>query len=155
MVRRLLYVSVAIMGLAVPSNGYSDTDEGLRPGYWRVTFVAPVPGAVMEEMCMDRSTERGLVAQTSRREASRCARYDEKFTASGATVDTVCLTDGVTYTSHREITYNSATQFTNVYRFSRKKGGGPSIENVLVTQGNWLGSCPASMKPGDVATSHR
>jgi hypothetical protein len=146
------FVSIIAGCFALTAAAYGDTSTPLRPGLWRITTtVALVPGRVgTNDMCMDRATERRLITSTSEKPPENCSRYDRTFTATGATVDTVCSMQGMTSTTHRVVTYVSDTAYAVNIRAASTRPNTQPYEATIVSHAKWQGPCPASMKPGDM-----
>lgn len=149
--KRGTVIGVFVGCFVLATTAHSDTGSHLRPGLWRVTLSGPRMSNRVASygLCMDRATERALVASTSPRDRENCSRYDTNFTPTGAVVDTVCVLEGVTYTSHRVVTYVGDTAYAEKTHFQRTQPNGPPIEDSLLMQAKWESPCPVSMKPGD------
>ena len=138
--------------LCLSATAHTETSSHLKPGLWSVSVSASSHPDILatHKMCIDKTTERSLVAPMSETRPAGCSKYASQFTPAGATIDTVCTLDGGTSTTHRVLTYMGDTAYTMVLHGQRTQPGSPLYEDTLSEKGTWQGPCPPSMKPGDM-----
>lgn len=87
-----------------------------------------------------------------RRAHLECSARSVTKSDNGADIDTVCMVNDTTLTSHIhvDIIGNDAFHQTVETRYSPAFAGHGN--QVTITDGKRLGNCPAGMKPGDYVT---
>lgn len=125
-----------------------------KPGLWEMTM--DMPDTKMKTMknsvCVDETiADRWMKAggQMGMKDV-KCSRHDVTPTATGAVVDQVCDTGGRTITSHIELTTISDTSFKQSIKSTMSPPVMGKSESDVEMTANWMGACPANMKPGDM-----
>ena len=141
--------------LTLSAAAHGATSSHLKPGLWSVTTSTATNPHLLATytMCIDQATERRLVTHTTETPPVECSKYETQFTPTGATIDTVCSMLGGTSTTHRVVTYMGDSAYTMVMHAQRMQPNKPLYEDTISQKGTWQGSCPPSMKPGDMSQS--
>jgi hypothetical protein len=127
-----------------------------KPGLWEITTTntgnARVPPLV-EKVCLDAATDQLLYKVGAGASQKMCGRVDLTNVGGKVVIDSECKIAGSTATIHSTTTMSgdTASHMDNTVHYEPAlfgKSGSTSTQDA-----KWLGSCPASMKPGDVETT--
>ena len=132
---------------------------GQNGGLWQLTQSLPqTDGSSKLKICI--SPEQGAtLAQTGQDFLGKaemahlvCSVHTVRKQDDGADIDSVCAVNDTTLTStvHVDIIGHSAYHQTAETRYSPAFAGHGDL--VTITDGKWLGDCPAGMAPGDLIT---
>jgi len=119
-----------------------------KPGLWEVKVNAgsQMPAMTMQQ-CTDASTDKDMSSTFSPMAKEMCAKQDMQKTATGLVIDATCTVNGVTSTSHTEITGD----FNSAYTVKvATKSNGKIPDAVTMMEAKWMGACKADQKPGDI-----
>ncbi len=125
-----------------------------KPGLWAMTV--DMPDTKMKTMnnsvCVDETIADRWMKAAGQMGASdvKCSKHDITPTATGAVVDQVCETGGRTIASHIELTSISDTSFKQSVKSTMSPPVMGRSESDVEMVANWMGACPANMKPGDM-----
>lgn len=130
---------------------------GQNGGLWQLTQSLPqTDGSSKLKICI--SPQQGAtLAQTGQDFLGKpemlhldCSVHTVRKQDDGADIDTVCAVNNTTLTStvHVDIIGHSAYHQTAETRYSPAFAGRGDL--VTITDGKWLGDCPAGMAPGDL-----
>jgi hypothetical protein len=124
-----------------------------KAGLWELKMLragSPAPEMTMQH-CTDETTDKKMTTQLSPMAKQNCTRNDTQKTATGYVIDSVCSFNGVTMTSHSEVTgdFNSAYSVKVTSHNDGAPAGAPRDANMTL-EAKWLGACPADQKPGDI-----
>lgn len=132
---------------------------GQKPGLWQLTQSLPqMGGSYKQKICV--SAKQGATLAVTgqdflgKPEMARlsCTVHTVRKQDDGADIDSVCEVNDTTLTSniHVDIIGHDAYHQTAETRYSPAFAGHGDL--VTITDGKWLGDCPANMKPGDFVT---
>jgi Protein of unknown function (DUF3617) len=128
-----------------------------KPGQWemKVTTEKPVGGwNISAKMCIDAATDRELMDFGLRMSKDSCKRYDMKRAGATWVIDAECAFGPVK--SATKTTISGDFQSAVTVRTEGTTEGIPGVakgpQPTLMTQtARWIGTCPAELKPGDIA----
>jgi hypothetical protein len=138
---------------------YKVSRLGQRAGLWQLTQTLPqLGGRSVAKICVNdaQGEKLALIGHDlpGKPEMARleCSARSVTKSDDGADIDTVCMVNDTTLTSHIhvDIIGNEAFHQTVETRYSPAFAGHGN--QVTVTDGKRLGDCPAGMKPGDYVT---
>jgi len=132
---------------------------GQKPGLWLLTQSLPqMEGSSKQKICV--SAQQGATLALTGHDflgkpemkGLQCSVHTVRKSDSGADIDTVCDVRDTTLTSkvHVDIIGHDAYHQTAETRYSPAFAGHGDL--ITITDGKWLGDCPANMKPGDFVT---
>lgn len=154
--------SASIEASAVSSESVAETAPEMpsgRAGLWQLTQTLPqMDGHSVSRICVDEAqgARLALIGQDlpGKPEMIRleCSARQVSKSGDSADIDTVCMVNGTTLTSHihTDIVGDDAFHQTVETRYSPAFAGHGN--QVTVTDGKRLGACPTGMKPGDYIT---
>lgn len=124
-----------------------------KPGLWEMTMALPGrAGATMTSRdCVDeRSEERGRRRALDDAQDARCEQRNLKRSADVVEFDFVCASSKGKTEGHVKLKGDMSTRYSmeSKARFDPPRGG--MSEAQMSLQGQWLGACPADMKPGEM-----
>ncbi len=122
-----------------------------KPGLWTLTnTLGEGKPPMVTRLCIDKATQRRLIAMGHSTLGSMCSRHTETVIGSTVTSESVCKMGGSTLTSRRVITFSGDTAFhTETHgTFSPPSMGRKTTQ--AVQDARWIGRCPAGMAPGDL-----
>jgi hypothetical protein len=151
-------MAAAFLALALaPTAAAADDDPPLRkPGLWEVTTTREGGAAMPKaQMCTDASTQAQWngMGKGMRKEMD-CSKREAHRAGAVFTMDSVCKFMGSTQTTHVVVTSVSENEYTMemaMHADPPRKYGKPDTK--MAQRGQWLGPCPADMKPGDMKIS--
>jgi hypothetical protein len=115
-----------------------------KAGLWEVTIAGSHPFKVRQ--CSDAASDQAL-AQVGIGLSQDCERRDVHASGDTITVDSVCKAAGKTRASHIVITGSLDSKYTmTVTSQAAGIAGGPP----MTLHSEWLGTCAANQRPGDV-----
>ena len=138
---------------------YKVSRLGQRAGLWQLTQTLPqLGGKSVAKICVNdaQGEKLALIGQDLPGKAEmsglECSARQVTKSDDGADIDTVCMVNDTTLTSHIhvDIIGNEAFHQTAETRYSPAFAG--HGDQVTVTDGKRLGDCPAAMAPGDYIT---
>ncbi len=128
-------------------------------GLWQLTQSLPqMGGSSKQKICVD-ANQGATLALTGQDFLGKpemvrlvCSVHTVRKSDDGADIDTVCEVNDTTLTSkvHVDIIGHAAYHQTAETRYSPGFAGHGDL--VTITDGKWLGDCPATMKAGDLVT---
>jgi len=144
-------LSAASAGIVTTARG--DELPTRRAGLWEVRMVdaaSNVAGMSMQH-CTDASTDKEMISNLSPMAAQTCSKNDVRKAAAGYVADAVCTVNGMSMTSHSDITGDFNSAYT-VKVTSQSRGGpaGVARDMTMTVEAKWLGPCKPGQKPGDI-----
>ena len=139
---------------ALPAHAASAVEMPTRKaGLWEIKMVktgGPLPEMTMQH-CTDETTDKQMTSTFSPMSKEICSKNDTVKTTTGYTTDAVCTINGMSLTSHSDITgdFNSAYTVT-VTTHSQGGAAGAARDNTMTMQAKWLGACKPDQKAGDI-----
>ncbi len=139
---------------------YKVSRLGQRAGLWQLTQTLPqLGGRTVAKICVNdaQGEKLALIGHDlpGKPEMTNleCSARSVNKSDDGADIDTVCMVNDTTLTSHIhvDIIGNDAFHQTVETRYSPAFAGHGN--QVTITDGKRLGDCPDSMRPGDYVTS--
>lgn len=127
-----------------------------KPGLWQVSMELPGrAGATMtSQHCVDeRSDEKSQRRALDDAADARCEQHNVKRSPGLFEADYRCLSARGKTEGHLRLAGDMTSRYTmdNQMRFDPPRGG--RSEARMTLQGQWLGACPADMKPGEMRMS--
>jgi Protein of unknown function (DUF3617) len=124
-----------------------------KAGLWELKMLragSPAPEVTMQH-CTDETTDKKMTTQLSPMAKQNCTKNDTQKTATGYVTDSVCSFNGVTMTSHSEVTgdFNSGYSVKVTSHNDGAPAGAPRDTNMTL-EAKWLGPCAADQRPGDI-----
>lgn len=124
-----------------------------KPGLWEIRMIdadTKAAGMTMQQ-CTDAATDKDLTSNLSPMAKQTCAKNDVRKTAAGYMTDAVCTVNGMSMTSHSDITgdFNSAYTVNVTSKASGTPANAPH-EMAMTVEAKWLGPCQPNQKPGDI-----
>lgn len=124
-----------------------------KPGLWEIRMLdaATKAAGMTMQQCTDAATDKDLTSNLSPMAKQTCSRNDVRKTAAGYMADAVCTVNGMSMTSHSDVTgdFNSAYTVQVTSKVSGAPGGVPR-ETTITIEAKWLGPCKPDQKPGDI-----
>lgn len=124
-----------------------------KPGLWEIRMLdtaTKVAGMTMQQ-CTDAATDKDLTSNLSPMAKQTCSRNDVRKTAAGYMTDAVCTVNGMSMTSHSDVTGDFNSAYT--VQVTSKVSGAPANvpqEATMTVEAKWLGPCKPDQKPGDI-----
>jgi hypothetical protein len=149
----------ASLAVSEAAPAYQVSALGQKAGLWQLTQTLPqLGGKSVAKICVNdaQGEKLALIGQDlpGKAEMARleCSARTVTKSDDGADIDTVCMVNDTTLTSHIhvDIIGNEAFHQTAETRYSPAFAG--HGDQVTVTDGKRLGDCPAGMKAGDYVT---
>ena len=107
MTRRLFRLPIVIVALLICGAPALAIELPTRKaGLWELKMLragSPMPEMTMQH-CTDETTDKKMTTSLSPMAKQNCTRNDTQKTATGYVTDSVCSFNGVTMTSHSEVT---------------------------------------------------
>jgi Protein of unknown function (DUF3617) len=124
-----------------------------KAGLWEIRMTrtgGPLPEMTMQH-CTDETTDKQMTSTFSPMSKEICSRNDTVKTETGYTTDSVCAINGMSMSSHADITGDFNSAYT-VKVTSHSQGGpaGASRDSTMTLEAKWLGACKADQKAGDI-----
>jgi hypothetical protein len=123
-----------------------------KAGLWEIKMSTggPLPEMTMQH-CTDETTDRQMTSTFSPMSKEICSKNDTLKTETGYTTDSVCSVNGMSMTSHADITGDFNSAYT-VKITSHSQGGaaGAARDSTMSMQAKWLGACKPDQKAGDI-----
>jgi hypothetical protein len=124
-----------------------------KAGLWEIKM-APVGSALPNmtmQHCTDGTTDKQMISTFAPMAKDTCAKNDTVQTATGYSIDSVCNSNGMSMTTHAEVTgdFNAAYTLTIT---SHSEGGaaGAARDTAMTVDAKWLGACKADQRAGDI-----
>jgi hypothetical protein len=148
-----LIAGVAVASLAATLTASADELPTRKPGLWEIRMLdtATKAAGMTMQQCTDAATDKDLTSNLSPMAKQTCSRNDVRKTAAGYMTDAVCTVNGMSMTSHSDVTgdFNSAYTVQVTSKVSGTPAGGPR-ETTMTVEAKWLGPCKPDQKPGDI-----
>ena len=148
-----LIVGVAIAGIAATFAARADELPTRKPGLWEIRMIdaaSKTAGMTMQQ-CTDAATDKDLTSNLSPMAKQTCSRNDVRKTAAGYMTDAVCTVNGMSMTSHSDVTGDFDSAYTvQVTSKTNDSPAGVPRETTMTLEAKWLGPCKADQKPGDI-----
>jgi hypothetical protein len=124
-----------------------------RPGLWEIRMVdaATKAAGLTMQQCTDPATDKDLTSNLSPMAKQTCTKSDVRKTAAGYMADAVCTVNGMSMTSHSDVSGDFNSAYT--VKVTSKAEGTPSgvpRETTMTIEARWLGPCKPDQKPGDI-----
>ena len=124
-----------------------------KAGLWEIKMArtgGPLPEMTMQH-CTDETTDKQMTSTFQPMSKEVCSRNDTVKTGTGYTTDSVCTINGMSITSHADITGDFNSAYT-VKVTSHSQGGaaGASRDSGMTLEAKWIGACKADQKAGDI-----
>ena len=124
-----------------------------KAGLWEVSMEMPQrPGQPMKtQQCIDDKSDAMAHKKAMDDQAdSRCEHKTTRRDASGTEINYICTSARGKTTGTIKLSGDMQSRFTmdNHARFDPPRHG--MSEASVKTQGQWMGACPADMKPGEI-----
>ena len=151
-----LIPGLALASIAIPfvtSMARADELPTRKPGLWEIRLVdaaSKAAGMTMQQ-CTDAATDKDLTSNLSPMAKQTCSKNDVRKTAAGYMADAVCTVNGMSMTSHSDVTGDFNSAYT--VQVTSKTGDAPSgapRETTMTVEAKWLGPCKPGQKPGDI-----
>jgi len=151
-----LIPGLALASIAIPfvtSLARADELPTRKPGLWEIRLIdaaSKAAGMTMQQ-CTDAATDKDLTSNLSPMAKQTCSKNDVRKTAAGYMADAVCTVNGMSMTSHSDVTGDFNSAYT--VQVTSKTGDAPSgapRETTMTVEAKWLGPCKAGQKPGDI-----
>ena len=124
-----------------------------KPGLWEIRLIdtATKAAGLTMQQCTDAATDKDLTSNLSPMAKQTCAKSDVRKTAAGYMTDAVCTVNGMSMTTHSDITgdFDSAYSMNVTSKASGTPNGVPR-ETAMTVEAKWLGPCKPGQKPGDI-----
>lgn len=124
-----------------------------KPGLWEIRMLdtATKAAGMTMQQCTDAATDKDLTSNLSPMAKQTCSRNDVRKTAAGYMTDAVCTVNGMSMTSHSDVTGDFNSAYT-VQVTSKVSGAPASVpqETTMTVEAKWLGPCKPDQKPGDI-----
>ncbi len=148
-----LIAGVTLACIAATSSAVADDLPARKPGLWEIRLIdtATKAAGMTMQQCTDAATDKDLTANLSPMAKQTCSKNDVRKTAAGYMSDAVCTVNGMSMTSHSDITgdFDSAYTMTVVSKMSGAPAGVPR-ETTMMVEAKWLGACKPDQKPGNI-----
>lgn len=148
-----LIAGVAAASAAATLAAGADEMPTRKPGLWEIRMVdaaSKAAGMTMQQ-CTDAATDRDLTSNLSPMAKQTCSKNEVRKTAAGYMADAVCTVNGMSMTSHSDVTGDFDWAYT--VQVTSKTNGSPAgvpRETTMTLEAKWLGPCKADQKPGDI-----
>lgn len=143
-----------LLGAAVPTASGAAELPTRKPGLWEIRMTeaaSKMPGMTMQQ-CTDETTEKEMLSTFSPTATKEvCSKQDIRKTASGYVAEAICTVNGMSMTSHSDITgdFNSAYTMKVTSQGSGVPSGAP-LDIAMTIEAKWLGPCKPGQKAGDM-----
>lgn len=148
-----LIIAVAATGVAATLAARADEMPTRKPGLWEIRMVdaATKAAGMTMQQCTDAATDKDLTSNLSPMAKQTCSKNDVKKTAAGYMTDAVCTVNGMSMTSHSDVTGDFNSAYT-VHVTSKVSGAPANVpqETTMTVEAKWLGPCKPDQKPGDI-----
>jgi len=109
----------------------------------------PMPSTI-SKFCIDAATESALAGVGLSASKEMCSQYDVQVSGNIVTIDTTCKLGQSTQTAHAVTTYSGDSSYRTDIRSHYAPPLFKDTDNEMTLEGEWLGACPADMKPGEM-----
>lgn len=143
------------MAFAVTSGAFSDEMPHRKAGLWELTTQPPgMPHAIQSKLCLDASTDVALQDYGPGGGKADCSKRDVKREGNQTIIDSQCLANGSTVTTHTVLTWTGDT----AYHMENQSHWDPPFmgkaDHGTTQDAKWLGECPEGMAPGDMTMAN-
>ena len=152
--RSVWHVAAALLlGAMAPTTAGATELPTRKPGLWEIRMTeaaSKVPGMTMQQ-CTDETTDKDMLSTFSPTAKEVCSKNDVQRTASGYVADAICSVNGMSMTSHSDITGDFNSAYT--VKVTSQAGSAPSgvpRETAMTIEAKWLGPCKRGQKAGDM-----
>lgn len=148
-----LIAGVVLAGLPGILTANADELPTRKPGLWEIRMIdadTKAAGMTMQQ-CTDAATDKDLTSNLSPMAKQTCSKNDIRKTAAGYMTDAVCTVNGMSMTSHSDITGDFNSAYT--VKVTSKTSGTPANvphDIAMTVEAKWLGPCKPDQKPGDI-----
>lgn len=144
-------MALCLATLLAPAAAYAASAPQRKSGLWEIKTSAEGAPAMTMQVCVDQRQDDLAGRQAAERDArQRCPKMAVTRSGDTTVIDSVCLIDKVTATSHAVISGDLASH----YRMESTTRYAPPMHGMarsqMVMEGRWLGPCKAGQKHGDV-----
>lgn len=135
--------------------GASPLPVNPKPGLWAMKMTgqnAMAMGGTMQ-VCVGKPKPGQNAFAPQHTPGTECSKQEVKRVSDGAEIAMVCVTDGVTTDTQMKVTgdFNTAWKNEMKARLSGKDlPKGMPLEMAMTIEAQYLGACPAEIKPGQV-----
>lgn len=148
-----LIITVAAAGVAATLAARADELPTRKPGLWEIRMLdtATKAAGMTMQQCTDAATDKDLTSNLSPMAKQTCSKNDVRKTAAGYMTDAVCTVNGMSMTSHSDVTGDFNSAYT-VHVTSKVSGAPANVpqETTMTVEAKWLGPCKPDQKPGDI-----
>jgi Protein of unknown function (DUF3617) len=150
----LLRLAAGILIWTLPGFAVSAVEMPVRKaGLWEIKMVRT--GGPLSEMtmqhCTDETIDKQMTSTFQPMSQQLCSRNDTVKTGTGYTTDSVCTINGMSMTSHADISGDFNSAYTvKVTTHSQGGAAGASRDSAMTLEAKWLGACKADQKAGDI-----
>lgn len=148
-----LIAGVAVASVAATLAASADDLPTRKPGLWEIRMLdaATKAAGMTMQQCTDAATDKDLTSNLSPMAKQTCSKNEVRKTAAGYLTDAVCTVNGMSVTSHSDVTgdFNSAYTVQVTSKVSGTPAGVPR-ETTITVEAKWLGPCKPDQKPGDI-----
>lgn len=144
------HLVLPLLCLACSASALAQDAPRRKSGLWEISMSSPqMPGPMVSKQCVDQKTD-DLGRQPARGN-EKCSKQSVKREGKNVVVESVCQVDGSTATSRGVFSGDFSSSYSGemVTRFTPPLHG--MAESKMNFKARHAGSCPAGMKPGDVA----
>ena len=126
-----------------------------KPGLWQLTTtMAQLRRPMVSKTCVDAAMSSRLVDDSQHMQGITCSKRDVHMRAGGATIDSICTTAGRTLTTHADINMPTPVAFHETVMTTVSPAIAGHSQQSMTIDGQWLGQCPAGMRPGDMTVAN-
>lgn len=149
------WLVAGVMVAAVTGTTVARADEmpTRKPGLWEIRMLdtATKAAGMTMQQCTDAATDKDLTSNLSPMAKQTCSKNDVRKTAAGYMTDAVCTVNGMSMTSHSDVTGDFNSAYT-VHVTSKVSGAPANVpqETTMTVEAKWLGPCKPDQKPGDI-----
>ena len=148
-----LIAGITVACVAAPLAASADELPTRKPGLWEIRMLdsATKAAGMTMQQCTDAATDKDMTSNLSPMAKQSCSRHEVRKTAAGYMTDAVCTVNGMSMTSHSDVTgdFNSAYTVQVTSKTSGTPSGVPR-ETTMTVEAKWLGPCKPDQKPGDI-----
>lgn len=121
----------------------------MKPGLWEMS--TQVMGMTVSgiKVCVDEAMAKDGRWDKTEMDPKDCEKFDLKRRANGGDIDMVCTREGQTVSAKISYSVTNGTTFQQTADMSMTGG----VQMQSLTEGKWIGACPAEMKAGEVMSN--
>lgn len=143
-------ITLCLAAILAPAAVAADAPQR-KSGLWEIKTSTEGTPAMTMQVCVDQRQDDFASQRAAERDArQRCPKMAVTRSGRNTVIDSVCLIDKVTATSHAMISGDLASQYRmeSTTRYTPPMHG--MARSHMVMEGRWLGPCKAGQKHGDV-----